>query len=141
MRVLALLAVPALVTAVGLLRGADGVVFYNRIPSLTAPIALGRVNADGSGIQAVGLNLPSTMNPVVSRDGLRMLVTSPDPGRPFKISPNVYVVDLLTGGVGRATSYQDEVVSVCRRAIGGKWVRTCGFHGAIKVSARRDTSR
>ena len=91
------------------LDGADGVVFYQRIPSATAPITLGRVNADGSDIQPFAVNLPSVFNPTVSRNGRLMLVTSPDPGRPFKLSRNVYVIDLLTGATGRATSYEDEV--------------------------------
>jgi hypothetical protein len=68
------------------------------------------VNADGSGDQPIAVNLPSTLNPTISRDGRRLLVTSPDPNRPFKMSQNVYVLDLVNGLVGRATSYEDEVV-------------------------------
>ncbi|HAB15765.1 MAG TPA: hypothetical protein PLX89_09605 [Verrucomicrobiota bacterium] len=109
-RLLARLASLLALAATSALYGADGVIFYNRVRSATSPITLGRVNADGTGVQDVGINLPSAMNPTVSRNGRLLLVTSSDPGRPFKVSQNVYVIDLLTGNFGRATSYQDEVV-------------------------------
>jgi len=90
--------------------GADGVIFFNRLPNAVSPITLSRVNADGSGLQNVPINLPAAMNPSVSRNGRVLLVTSPDPGRPFKQGLNVYAIDLLTGVIGRATSYSDEAV-------------------------------
>ncbi len=92
-------------------QGANGVLFYNSFQSPNAPPTLRRINGDGTGDQAIAVNLPSVLYPTLSRDGRRLLVTSPDPGRPFKISQNVYAIDLVTGFIGRATSYQDEFVS------------------------------
>lgn len=89
---------------------ANGTIFYNRIPTATSPALLRRIDGDGTADQALAVNLPSALNPTASRDGRRLLVTSSDPGRPFKMSPNVYVIDFATGTLGRATSYQDEVV-------------------------------
>lgn len=92
------------------LAGANGTIFYNRITSATSPVLLRRIDGDGTADQGVPVALPSTLNPVVSRDGQRLLVTSGDPGRPFKMSANVYVIDFRTGAITRATTYQDEVV-------------------------------
>ena len=100
----------AIAAVTNVLKGADGVIFYNQISSPTAPIVLRLVNANGTGDQALPVNLPSPFQPSVSRDGRRLLVTSTDPGRPFKISNNVFVLDLVTGALGRTTSYEDEVV-------------------------------
>lgn len=100
----------ALAATPGTLPGANGTLYYNQVASPTSPILLRRVNGDGTGNQPVLVNLPSTMYPTISRDGRRMLVTSPDPGRPFKMSQNVYVLNLPTGLLSRATSYEDEVV-------------------------------
>src|SRR5258706_12307442 len=100
----------AFIALSNVLDGANGVLYYNQIPSSTAPVLLRRINGDATGDQPVFVNLPSTLYPTISRDGRLMLVTSPDPGRPFKISQNVYALDLLTGFLGRATSYQDEFV-------------------------------
>src|SRR5258708_26074967 len=105
-----LVMVSAFIAVSSVLDRANGVLYYNQIPFPTAPVLLRRINGDGTGDQPVFVNLPSTLYPTISRDGRRMLVTSPDPGRPFKISQNVYVMDLLTGALGRATSYQDEFV-------------------------------
>ncbi|MCP5515696.1 MAG: PD40 domain-containing protein [Verrucomicrobiales bacterium] len=91
------------------LQAAGGVLYYNQIASPVSPVVLRRVNGDGTGDQAILLNLPAALYPTVSRDGRRLLVTSPDPGRPFKISLNVYAIDLLTGFFGRATTFLDEV--------------------------------
>ena len=90
---------------------ASGVVYYDRIPSLNSPAALRRVNADGSGDQAIPLQVPQGLYPSVSADGQRLLVTSTDPGRPFKISNNVFIQDLRTGAAGRITSYEDVLTS------------------------------
>ncbi len=100
----------AFVAASTVVQAANGVLYYNQIASPTAPVLLRRINGDGTADQPVLVNLPATLYPTISRDGRRLLVTSPDPGRPFKISQNVYVLDLLTGAFGRATSYQDEFV-------------------------------
>ena len=89
------------------LLAADGVIYYNSIPTLTAPAALRRVNADGSGDQAVAVNLPAGLYPTASRDGRRLLLTSQDPGRPFKISNNVFTHDIATAAVSRITSFED----------------------------------
>ncbi len=91
-------------------RGAGGIIYYNRITSVNSPATVRRVGGDGTGDQALALNLPSPVYPTISRDGRHFLVTSPDPGRPFKISNNVFIGDLFTGALGRATSYEDEVV-------------------------------
>jgi hypothetical protein len=78
---------------------------------VNSPALLRRVNSDGTGDQPIPINLPSALNPVVSRNGRILLVTSPDPGRSFKVSMNVYAIDLATGFFGHATSYEDEYVS------------------------------
>jgi len=87
------------------------VIYYNRISSLTSPATLRRVNADGTGDQPLQINLPAALNPTASRSGRFLLVTSPDPGRPFKISNNVFLIDLLTGGGGKLTRFEDVVSS------------------------------
>lgn len=91
--------------------GANGVVYYNRITSLNTPATIRRIGGDGTGDQAVPVNLPSPIYPTISRNGRFLLTTSTDPGRPFKISNNVYVGDLLTGALFRTTSYEDEYTS------------------------------
>lgn len=100
-----------LVTVTVTARGAEGVVYYNRISTANTPAALRRVNADGNGDQAVPVDLPSAIYPTVGRDGRRLLLTSPDPGRPYKISNNVFVQDLPTGALGRITGFQDVVTT------------------------------
>jgi len=100
----------AMVALIGPTFGANGLIYYNRITSLNAPATLRRVGGDGTGDQALPVNLPSPIYPTISRDGRFLLVTSPDPGRPFKISNNVFIADLFTGALGRTTSYEDEVV-------------------------------
>ncbi|MBI3414164.1 MAG: PD40 domain-containing protein [Verrucomicrobia bacterium] len=88
---------------------ADGFIYYNQIAMLNAPATLHRVNADGTDNQALPVNLPAALYPAASRDGLRLLLTSTDPGRPFKISNNVFLQDLPTGLLGRITSFEDVV--------------------------------
>ena len=104
------LLVHATVTAVSPLEAANGTLFYNRIPTATSPAFLRRIDGDGTADQAIPINLPSALNPTPSRDGRRLLVTSPDPARPFQMSQNVFVIDFVTGTLGRATTYQDESV-------------------------------
>lgn len=96
-------------TAGTLAPAAEGVLYFNRVPTLTAPITLHRANADGTGEELVPVPLPSTFNPTVSRDGRRVLLTSGDPGRPFKLSNNVFAYDLVNGAVTRITQYEDLV--------------------------------
>ncbi len=86
---------------------AQGVIYYNRVPTANAPATLRRVNADGSGDQAVAVNLPAVLHPTTSRDGRRLLLTSKDPGRPFKISNNVFSLDLATASIARITRFED----------------------------------
>lgn len=86
---------------------ATGTVFYNQILAPDAATTLRRVNADGSGDQPVPVPLFSAALPTVSRDGRFLLVTSPDDQRPFMISRNVFVLDLITGGIGKVTAYED----------------------------------
>jgi len=90
--------------------GENGIVYYNRFTSLNTPATIRRVGGDGTGDQAFAVNLPAPIYPTISRNGRFLLMTSTDPGRPFKISNNVYIEDLLTGALGRATSYEDEYV-------------------------------
>ncbi|HTH49739.1 MAG TPA: hypothetical protein VMB21_19655 [Candidatus Limnocylindria bacterium] len=92
-----------------LAHAAGGQLFYNRITAGGAT-ALQRIDGDGTGDQTITLNLPSSLYPTVSRNGRVLMVTSPDPGRPFKLSQNVYAIDLATGNFGRATGYSDEFV-------------------------------
>jgi hypothetical protein len=92
-------------------RGANGIVYYNRFTSLNTPATIRRVGGDGTGDQAFAVNLPAPIYPTISRNGRFLLMTSTDPGRPFKISNNVYIEDLMTGALFRTTSYADEYVS------------------------------
>ena len=92
----------------GTAQGANGVVYYNRFTSLSTPATIRRVGGDGTGDQAVAVNLPAPVYPTLSRNGRFLLMTSTDPGRPFKISNNVYIADLLTGSLLRTTTYNDE---------------------------------
>jgi hypothetical protein len=87
------------------------VIYYNSIPTLSSPAQLRRVNANGSGDQPIPVNLPSALYPTASRSGRFLLVTSPDPGRPFKISNNVFLLDLLTGGGRKLTGYEDTIIT------------------------------
>jgi len=87
------------------------VIYYNSIPTLASPAQLRRVNANGTGDQALPINLPSALYPTADRSGRFLLVTSPDPGRPFKISNNVFLLDLLTGGGRKLTGYEDTITT------------------------------
>ena len=102
-------AVAAVALLTPFLHGA-GAIYFNRVAPGAGFPELHRINSDGTGEVVIPVNLPSALNPTVSRDGRRLLVTSPDPGRPFKLSQNVYALDLTTGFVGRVTSYSDEYV-------------------------------
>jgi hypothetical protein len=88
--------------------GANGVLYYNQITSPTTPALVRRINGDGTGDQLVPVNLPAPIYPTISRNGRFLLLTSTDPGRPFKISNNVYIADLFTGALFRTTTYLDE---------------------------------
>jgi hypothetical protein len=90
--------------------GANGVIYYNRIATLNTPATVRRIGGDGNGDQALAVNLPSPIYPTISRSGRFLLMTSTEPGRPFKISNNVFLTDLATGAQFRITSYQDEYV-------------------------------
>jgi hypothetical protein len=72
-------------------------------------VSLHRANADGSGEQFVPVPLPAAFNPSVSRDGQWVLLTSGDPGRPFKLSNNVYAFNVTSGGVTKLTGFEDIV--------------------------------
>jgi hypothetical protein len=61
-----------------------------------------------NGDQAVPIALPSPAFPTVSRDGRFLLVTSPDPSRPFKFSHDVFMVDLSTMTHVRAVHFVDK---------------------------------
>ncbi|MBL9135077.1 MAG: PD40 domain-containing protein [Verrucomicrobiales bacterium] len=88
---------------------ATGSIFFNGAESSVAPITLRRVNADGTGLRIVPVALPEPAFPVVSRDGRRLLLTSGDPGRPFKLSRNIFSLDLTTGGINKVTGFEDSV--------------------------------
>ena len=89
------------------LQAATGTLLYNQVLSPTSPITLRRVQPDGTGDQPVLVNLPAALHPAVSRDGRRLLLTSKDPGRPFKLSQNVFILDLPTAAIGRITRFED----------------------------------
>jgi len=87
----------------------QGIIYFNTIPSLNSPATLVRANGDGSAAQTIPLSLPSALYPTASRDGRRLLITSPDPGRPFKMSNNVFAIDLTNGGMAKVTNFEDLV--------------------------------
>ena len=104
----------------------SGVIFYNAVETYASPITLRRVNPDGSDNQAVLVDLPEPSFPVASRDGAKLLLTSGDPGRPFKISRNVFSLDLRTGGVARVTAFED----IVRNGAGQTIIKTNGIAAA-----------
>ncbi len=87
----------------------EGIIYFNRIQNLLSAVPLFRANADGSGEQFVPVPLPAAFNPAVSRDGEWVLISSGDPGRPFKLSNNVFAYNVANGGVSRITGYEDVV--------------------------------
>jgi len=89
--------------------GATGTLFFNGAEFPSSTLTLRRVQADGTGLQIVPVPLPEPAFPVVSRDGRRLLLTSGDPGRPFKISRNIFSLDLITGGITKVTGFEDSV--------------------------------
>lgn len=98
-----------LAVASATIQASEGILYFNRIQSFVSAPTLNRANADGTGEQLVPVPLPGTFNPTVSRDGRFVLLTSPNPARPFKISNDVFVYDLATGLAQRATGYEDLV--------------------------------
>lgn len=90
-------------------QAASGIIYFNGAESPSSPMTLRRVAPDGTGLQMVPVNLPEPSFPVASRDGRRLLLTSGDPGRPFKISRNIFSLDLDTGGLTKVTSFEDSV--------------------------------
>lgn len=88
---------------------ADGVIHYNRFTG-TNPATVRRIGGDGTADQPVPLALPEPTHPTVSRSGRFLMVTSRDPARPFMLTRNVFLFDLVTGSSGRVTTYFDEVV-------------------------------
>lgn len=93
----------------GPVEAATGTIFFNGAESPVASITLRRVSADGTGLRSVPVALPEPAFPVVSRDGRRLLLTSGDPGRPFKISRNVFSLDLISGQLVKVTGFEDSV--------------------------------
>jgi hypothetical protein len=81
--------------------------YYNRVPGANLPATLRWVNGDGSGDQPLQVNLPSVLHPTASRDGRQLLLTSKDPGRPFKLSNNVFSLDSATALIRRVTGFED----------------------------------
>lgn len=98
-----------LVINVGSAEAASGIIYFNRIPTLDSPATLHRANADGSGEELIPTVLPEAYWPAVSRDGRRILVTSGDPARPFRISDNVYALNTINGGIAQVTFFNDLV--------------------------------
>ena len=98
-----------LLSSLGAARAATGVIYFNRIPSVNSPATLNRANADGSAEQVMPVALPEAYWPSVSRDGSTLLVTSGEPGRPFKISNNVFAIDLASGALAQVTHFEDVV--------------------------------
>ena len=90
---------------------ATGTIFFNGAESVQSPITLRSVNSDGTGLRIVPVDLPEPAFPVISRDGRQLLLTSGDPGRPFKISRNIFSLDLATGGLAKVTSFEDSARS------------------------------
>jgi hypothetical protein len=104
------------------LRAATGTIYFNSVESYSSPMSLRRVNPDGSGNQSVLVALPEPSFPVASRQGGKLLLTSSDPGRPFKLSRNVFNLDLATGGLVKVTGFEDSATT----GIGSTTVLTNG---------------
>lgn len=102
---LALIASPAL----SRIDAAGGIIYYNATVNSGSPAQLRRINGDGTGAQTVATPFKEASFPVASRDGRRLLVTAPDPARPFKVTQNAYSIDLATGQILQATAYEDFV--------------------------------
>jgi hypothetical protein len=70
---------------------------------------LSRVNADGSGDQAINTGLPVTTFPAWSRDGSLLALTSVNPQRPSKISQDVFVYNPVNGTSQLIVPFEDSV--------------------------------
>ena len=101
--------IASLMLYVGALQGADGVLYYNSVPNQNAPAQLRRINGDGTADQLLSVALKEAAFPTASRDGQRLLITSTDPDRPFKLSQNVYSLDLVSGQISKVTAFEDFV--------------------------------
>lgn len=87
--------------------GAGGVIYFNQVTSVSTPVSLRRVQADGTGNTLIPVALPSPTHPVASRDGTRLLLTSNNPDRPFMLSRNVFSLSLVNGQMNQVTGYED----------------------------------
>jgi hypothetical protein len=65
------------------------------------------MDADGRNQQAVDIGLGGVLYPSLSGDGQLLAVTAPDPFRPAKISPDVFVVNTQSGRIDKLTTFED----------------------------------
>ncbi len=63
--------------------------------------------ANGTGDRAVAVALPEPGLPVWSRDGRTLALSSTEPGRPNKVSRDVYLMDGTTGAVRKLSQFED----------------------------------
>ena len=72
------------------------------------PVAtLREMAANGSNDHAVAVNLPEPGFPAWSRDGKLLGLSSTEPGRPNKLSRDLYVVTGATGAVTKVSRFED----------------------------------
>ncbi len=89
--------------------GATGTIFYNQTASGSGLKTVHAIAADGSDDRLVSIPLPSPAQPVVSRGGRLLLVTSGGELSTVMRSQNVFSIDLASGAVLPITHYVDTI--------------------------------
>ena len=111
-----LVSVPALIAAsligTSIVHGADGTIYYNRVSNPSQIPTVRAIRANGTNDRPISIGLPFAANPVVSRDGSQLLVTSADPILYNQmISQNVFRVNLATGATSPISHYVDTLTN------------------------------
>ena len=86
-------------------------IFYTRATGADQANQLWQMDPDGSNERIVAVNLPGPSFPRWSPDGRFLSLSSPTPGRPNKLSWDVFTFDPITGQVTTVVPFQDEVVT------------------------------
>ncbi len=87
-------------------------IYYNRPTGPNQAFQLWQMDPSGANERIVALNLPEPVIPKWSPDGKLLALSSSTPGRPNKLSWDIFTLDPTTGKTTSVVAFQDEVKTV-----------------------------